>query len=79
MRFRLAENGHRSTVNITECSDGVKVLERVLRKFGKLGSGPGNVTEVDSDEGGLCIDGWLFTLTGEKMVLVSIFSFCIFF
>ncbi|KAL5489902.1 STE11 [Sanghuangporus weigelae] len=62
VRFRLAEDGHSAIINVTECANGVEVLERVLRKFGKLGSninggGSGNV-DPDSDEGGLSIDGW---------------------
>ncbi|KAL5532741.1 STE11 [Sanghuangporus sanghuang] len=62
VRFRLAEDGHSAIINVTECANGVEVLERVLRKFGKLGSNinggaSGNV-DPDSDEGGLSIDGW---------------------
>ncbi|EJD02304.1 Pkinase-domain-containing protein [Fomitiporia mediterranea MF3/22] len=60
VRFRLAGDGHSAMVNVADCTDGVEMLERVLRKFGKL-SGSGHVdvtTEADSDEGGLCIDGW---------------------
>lgn len=58
VKFRLADDGHSAIVNVTECADGVEVLERVLRKFGKLGVGQSGGTELESDEGGLSIDGW---------------------
>lgn len=58
VRFRLAEDGHSAMISVAECSDGVEVFERVLRKFGKLGTGATGAVDPDSDEGGLSIDGW---------------------
>jgi mitogen-activated protein kinase kinase kinase len=53
------------TVSIAECQDGVEILEKVLRKFGKLGSeGRFEADEsVDGDDG-LSIDGWGVFLAG---------------
>ena len=56
VKFVFSDGGHTATVNVAECSDGVEILERVLKKFGKLG--PGTIGDTESDEGGLCIDGW---------------------
>lgn len=56
VKFVFTDGGHTATVNVAECTDGVEILERVLKKFGKLG--PGTIGDTESDEGGLCIDGW---------------------
>ena len=48
-------------MDVADSPNGVELLERVLRKFGKLSGYPSgmNVDElVSSDDGGLCIDGW---------------------
>ena len=70
VRFHLAGDpagpprGTSVTISVDQCNDGVEVLERVLKKFGKLGSGARGadtdsvMDSVDSDEGGLSIDGW---------------------
>ena len=65
VRFKLADGGPGSsvTVNAAECNDGVDLLERVLKKFNKLGgssrggSNDGDI-DIDTDDGGLTIDGW---------------------
>lgn len=49
-----------STIDIATCAGGVEVLEKALKKFGKASS---RSTDMDgdymqTDEGGLSIDGW---------------------
>lgn len=59
VKFINSEDGTTRTVNVSSCSSGVEVLERVLKKFGKWNTG--NVsTDGESDEEGerLEVDGW---------------------
>jgi mitogen-activated protein kinase kinase kinase len=58
----LGDEGHHSaTINVEDCVGGVEVLEKVLKKFGKLGAknteleGAGR---VGTSDGGLSVDGW---------------------
>lgn len=50
------------TIDVATCTGGVKILEKVLRKFGKGASrgtdSDGNMDQVQSDENGLSVDGW---------------------
>lgn len=62
IKFQLADEGHSSTINVEDCPGGIEVLEKALKKFGKLG---GRGTDTDSmmeragtDDGGLSVDGW---------------------
>ncbi|KAI0306449.1 hypothetical protein B0F90DRAFT_1915460 [Multifurca ochricompacta] len=60
VKFMLADEGHSATINVEDCVGGVEVLEKVLKKFGKLGT---KNTEEGSDrvgtsDGGLSVDGW---------------------
>lgn len=60
IKFQLAEEGHSCTLNIEDCAGGIEVLEKALKKFGKLG-GKSSDTEsaiVGTDDGGLSVDGW---------------------
>lgn len=59
VKFINSEDGTTRTVNVSSCTSGVEVLERVLKKFGKWNTG--NVSsEGESDEEGerLEVDGW---------------------
>lgn len=62
VRFKLGD--YSVTILASECKDGVDLLERVLKKFGKLGgtgrggSSDGDIDYVEADDGGLTIDGW---------------------
>ncbi|KAH9079546.1 Pkinase-domain-containing protein [Lactarius deliciosus] len=53
--------GHSATINVEDCAGGVEVLEKVLKKFGKLSArnteaeGP---DRVGTSDGGLSVDGW---------------------
>lgn len=68
VKFLLAENGHSVsvTINVAECNSGVEILERVLRKFGKLGLNNSTDDCVLSDDGGLSIDGWSVYLDWDE-------------
>lgn len=57
----LPDEGHSCTINAEDCSGGIEVLEKVLKKFNKLGV-RGDATEVmdlvETENGGLSLDGW---------------------
>lgn len=59
VKFINSEDGTTRTVNVSSCSSGVEVLERVLKKFGKWNTGAVS-TDTESDEDGdtLEVDGW---------------------
>ncbi|KAI0636887.1 hypothetical protein C8Q77DRAFT_530585 [Trametes polyzona] len=56
IKFTLPEEGKTTTLNVADCSGGVEVLTKALKKFGKLG--PDGSESVESDDGGLSVDGW---------------------
>ncbi|TFK55044.1 Pkinase-domain-containing protein [Heliocybe sulcata] len=62
VKFTLADENISRTVDVSDCAGGVEVLEKVLRKFGKLGSkklDQDSLMElVESVDGGLVLDGW---------------------
>jgi mitogen-activated protein kinase kinase kinase len=61
VKFMLGDEGHSATINVEDCVGGVEVLEKVLKKFGKLGAKNTDleVTErVGTNDGGLSVDGW---------------------
>lgn len=60
VKFINSEDGTTRTVNVSSCTSGVEVLERVLKKFGKWGTGATVSTDTESDEDGdrLEVDGW---------------------
>ena len=61
VKFMLRDEGHSATINVEDCVGGVEVLEKVLKKFGKLSArqteseGP---DRVGTSDGGLSVDGW---------------------
>ena len=61
VKFMLGDEGHSATINVEDCAGGVEVLEKVLKKFGKLSAknteaeGP---DRVGTSDGGLSVDGW---------------------
>ncbi|KDR81649.1 hypothetical protein GALMADRAFT_239724 [Galerina marginata CBS 339.88] len=59
VKFVLPDDGLSFTIDVTSCTGGVEVLEKVLKKFGK-GSlrSDGNMDISQTDEGGLMVDGW---------------------
>lgn len=61
VRFMLPDEGHSCTINAEDCAGGIEVLEKVLKKFNKLGarSDSSDVMDlVETENGGLSLDGW---------------------
>ena len=56
VKFILAEDGHSRVVNVGDCQGGVQVIEKVLKKMGKIHGGP--VITSENDDGALVVDGW---------------------
>ncbi|KAF7976713.1 hypothetical protein HWV62_5883 [Athelia sp. TMB] len=60
IKFMLPDEGT-CTINAEDCAGGIEVLEKVLKKFGKLG-GRGDSQDimdlVETADGGLSVDGW---------------------
>jgi mitogen-activated protein kinase kinase kinase len=57
----LPEEGLSFTVDIGSCVGGIKVLEKVLKKFGKGSTrspGDGGPDVRETEKGGLSVDGW---------------------
>lgn len=83
VRFLLPEEGHSCTINAEDCSGGIEVLEKVLKKFNKLGSGDRDIMDlVEIGNGGLSVDGWGVYLDwgqgdglGESLALDFFFEF----
>ena len=61
VKFMLGDEGHSATINVEDCAGGVEVLEKALKKFGKL-SAKNSESEapdrVGTSDGGLSVDGW---------------------
>ena len=62
VKFINAEDETSRIINVSSCEGGIEVLEKVLRKFNKWGTGT-HVARVDSgsesgDDAGLAVDGW---------------------
>ena len=51
-----------TTLNVADCNNGVEVLVKALKKFGKVGGDGQEV--IRSEEGGLSVDGWWASLKG---------------
>lgn len=65
VKFILADDGSTRVVDLDKCGDGVEVMEKVLKKFGKAGNGSvivGDGEDEDSQgERALVVDGWVVT------------------
>ncbi|KAL6305267.1 hypothetical protein BKA93DRAFT_220477 [Sparassis latifolia] len=59
-KFILPDEGQSTRINTADCTDGVEVLMRALKKLGKLSSrlSPDSVEHVELEHGALCVDGW---------------------
>ncbi|KAI0273762.1 hypothetical protein BC834DRAFT_816743 [Gloeopeniophorella convolvens] len=65
VKFLLVEEGHSVTINVEDCVGGVEVLEKALKKFGKLGTkntDSEGSDRVGTSDGGLTVDGWCVCL-----------------
>jgi mitogen-activated protein kinase kinase kinase len=60
VKFSLPDGRHSITINVADCAGGVEVLEKVLKKFGKIGSrsDTDGIDHVQTNEGSLVVDGW---------------------
>lgn len=55
IKFTLPDE-RSATLNVADCNGGVEVLTKALKKFNKLGADGSE--SIDSEDGGLTIDGW---------------------
>ena len=62
VKFILADDGHSRVVNVGDCEGGVEVIERVLRKMGKVQAGP--LFPSETETGSLLVGGWAVYLDG---------------
>jgi mitogen-activated protein kinase kinase kinase len=61
VKFVLGDEGHSTTINVEDCVGGVEVLDKALKKFGKLGAKNTELEGLDragTSDGGLAVDGW---------------------
>jgi len=61
VKIVLGDEGHSATINVEDCVGGVEVLEKALKKFGKLGPKNSDLEgpdRVGTSDGGLSVDGW---------------------
>ncbi|KAI0322221.1 hypothetical protein OF83DRAFT_905882 [Amylostereum chailletii] len=59
VKFQLADEGHSATINVEDCSGGIEVLEKALKKFNKLGNRSTESLDASgTEDGGLSVDGW---------------------
>lgn len=56
IKFTLPAEAKSSTINLNDCAGGEEVLERALKKFGKLRNGDKGT--IETVNGGLVLDGW---------------------
>ncbi|PCH38051.1 Pkinase-domain-containing protein [Wolfiporia cocos MD-104 SS10] len=84
VKFTLPDESKSVTINVGDCSGGVEVLARALKKFNKLSLREGEGTErVEIEDGGLSVDGWgayLLSgqddLSGSPLTEAQLLSFC---
>ena len=80
IKFSLPDEGKSTTINAIDCAGGPEVLERALRKFGKLGTNREDTSmQVEIINGGLAVDGWAAFLdwgqedaTGKLISIVKV-------
>jgi len=78
VKITLGGEGHSATINVEDCAGGVEVLEKALKKFGKLGAknpeleGP---DRVGTSDGGLSVDGWCVFLEWGNETSPGVFYF----
>ncbi|KAH9926195.1 uncharacterized protein B0H18DRAFT_876670 [Fomitopsis serialis] len=69
VKFALPDEGKSATINVADCAGGVEVLIKALKKFNKLGSrADGESERVETEDGGLSVDGWGVYLNGGEDV-----------
>lgn len=63
IKFTLPDE-RSATLNVADCNSGVEVLTKALKKFNKLGADGSE--SIESEDGGLAIDGWGAFLGGGQ-------------
>lgn len=59
VKFVNSEDGRTTKLDVSTCTSGVEVLERVLKKFGKGNTGMTSFgADIDNESGRLEVDGW---------------------
>ncbi|KAK2466884.1 hypothetical protein APHAL10511_001142 [Amanita phalloides] len=82
VKFILPDEESSFTIDVTSCANGIEVLEKVLKKFGKGSRHPDGRAEHLQTEGGLTIDGWGVYLEtgddtpGEPLTEAELMSIC---
>ncbi|PFH54318.1 hypothetical protein AMATHDRAFT_44839 [Amanita thiersii Skay4041] len=79
VKFILPDEGLSFTIDVTSCANGVEVLEKVLKKFGKGSRSSeieGHLEPIQTGDGGLTIDGWGVYLDGEPLTEAELMSIC---
>ena len=56
IKFTLPDESRTTALDVAGCSGGVEILSKALKKFNKLGTDGSE--SVQSEDGGLTIDGW---------------------
>ncbi|KAL4253160.1 protein kinase superfamily protein [Abortiporus biennis] len=85
IKFALPDEGKTITINAVDIAGGAEILEKVLKKFGKLGhrSSDDGSLNVEVINGGLCVDGWAAYLewnpgdsTGGPLTEAQLLAIC---
>ena len=61
IKFQLRDEGKSTLLNVSDCVGGAEVLERALRKFGKINPKPNDDTSMNVEivnNNGLSVEGW---------------------
>ncbi|KZT67747.1 Pkinase-domain-containing protein [Daedalea quercina L-15889] len=67
VKISLPNESKSATINVADCAGGVEVLIKALKKFNKLGSrgeSEGGAERVETQDGGLSVEGWGVYLNG---------------
>ena len=70
VKFILPDEGRSCVVDVADCAGGVEIMEKVLRKFDKVATrkkedAANIVNRIETDDGGLCVDGWCVYLESD--------------
>ncbi|KIL69785.1 hypothetical protein M378DRAFT_157021 [Amanita muscaria Koide BX008] len=84
VKFICPDEESSFTIDVTPCANGIEVLEKVLKKFGKSSRNPDldSRTDTQANGGGLTIDGWGVYLEtgddipGEPLTEAELMSIC---
>lgn len=79
VKFFIPEEGRTSVVDVADCAGGIEVMEKVLRKADKAGSSRRTdvMNRVETDDGGLSVDGWSVYLDWDEINDSGVISACL--